>query len=454
MKHQDRSRCFSSRFVLLFKLFLLSFLLLFSWPGQVSAFNSVEGAIAWAEGQGVGDNWDEECGQEWAYWCLHFVGHCYLQVPAGDYSAIDAWYRDDDKYGPQMTDYDPPRGAMVFFYVSGVWGHVGLACGDGNMWHAWIDGIRHDAISNYYGYTYLGWRWPQTWTDDEPGGECGITVGPGTTTIDDSSACFVRYGTPSYWHGQSSGYSGYSWWTYTTNESSPDNYGKWFLNVTHAGNYEVSAYIPHVNATSEQSTYKIWHNGSASYRTINQFNTYGWILLGTYYFSASSDQAVRLNDNTGEPCCSNMVGFDAIELTSVTGVEVREITAEMIDGEMAVRWRTSLEQGNAGWNLYRALGVSEEYEAVNDELIEPYQYEYAFFDPDVEYETIHCYRLEAIDLEGNGQFYGPRCVTPRLAQSEDGEGFIGSDQGETEDSEEASAPVDDEKEDDSPACGF
>jgi len=145
---------------------ILSVILIVLISSDVSSFskNSVEGAIAWAEAQGVGDNVDEIHDRPWAWWCLHFVGHCYLNNHAGDESAIDAWNRDgDDKYGPQMTDPNPPRGALVFF-DSTEYGHVGLSVGDGTMWHAFRDGVRHDAISSYS--TYLGWRWPDGWTDD------------------------------------------------------------------------------------------------------------------------------------------------------------------------------------------------------------------------------------------------------------------------------------------------
>lgn len=152
------------------EIILISVLILFI-PADVLAKNSVEGAIAWAEAQGVGDNYDEEHDREWAWWCLHFVGHTYLNSNAGDYSAIDAWNRNDSKYGPRLTNHNPPRGALVFFDATpsnGNVGHVGLSVGDGTMWHAWTDGVRHESISKYDWIPYLGWRWPNWWTDDLP----------------------------------------------------------------------------------------------------------------------------------------------------------------------------------------------------------------------------------------------------------------------------------------------
>ncbi len=152
----------------LFRLIFFCFLIIAFSPVEAAATNTVEGAIAWAEAQGVGDNWDEANSRPWASWCLHFVGRTYLNSIAGDASAIVAWNRDDDKYGPRTTNQCPPRGALVFFdavAANSYFGHVGLSVGDGTMWHAWTDGIRHDSISNYS--YYLGWRWPDAWTGDE-----------------------------------------------------------------------------------------------------------------------------------------------------------------------------------------------------------------------------------------------------------------------------------------------
>ncbi len=151
--------------------------LLAGWAGTASATdcgsstgqNTVEGAIAWAEAQGVGDN-EDEChdNRPWAGWCLHFVGHCYLRSPAGYARAIDAWNTNDSTFGLRHNTGDPPRGALVFFgETMHSAGHVGLSTGDGRMWHAWTDGIRYESISLYQS-DLLGWRWPIGWTPDLP----------------------------------------------------------------------------------------------------------------------------------------------------------------------------------------------------------------------------------------------------------------------------------------------
>lgn len=133
---------------------------------------SINDAVYWAENQ-IGSNWDSQCGHAWAYWCMHFCGHAYGKVPSGVVTAIAGWNGYDSVFGSRHNDHDIPVGALVFFGTSlYVDGHVGVYIGNGKMIHAWTSGVREDYISRFESH-YLGWRWPEAWTTDDPCDDCG-----------------------------------------------------------------------------------------------------------------------------------------------------------------------------------------------------------------------------------------------------------------------------------------
>lgn len=140
---------------------------------------------------------------------------------------------------------------------------------------------------------------------------------PTEIVVDDQSSGFTKYGPSSYWWQASIGYGSHMWYTYV-NGTTQSNYARWqpSLAGAGAGNYTVYAYIPSNYATSQQAKYRIYHNGSNNYFTVNQNSYYNaWVSLGTYYFSANGTEYVELADATGEAAStSRMVGFDAIKL--------------------------------------------------------------------------------------------------------------------------------------------
>lgn len=163
------------------KFFTLACILYFLvTPKNLSANNTVEGAIQWAENEGIGDNDDDACQDKWTFKCLHFVGHCYLKNNAGYESPLEAWKSSDGFLGPQSTG-PAPKGALIFYDNVPGYGHVGLSCGDGTMWHATTEhgtheGVQHDSI-NRYG-SLLGWRMPNGWIE-ERSPRILISTGPG-----------------------------------------------------------------------------------------------------------------------------------------------------------------------------------------------------------------------------------------------------------------------------------
>jgi len=193
--------------------------------------NSVEGAIAWAEDEAETSPTIDQChapSRSWILNCLHFVAHCYLRNSAGWEDPTHAW-SSTLGFGPQHRGLgvDAPRGALVFFdwtgSVDGVtknWGHIGIACGDGMMWHAYTSGVSHDSIAgvdasfrNSGKGNVLGWRWPNggnegAWTTDpEPTGATGRATGYGTgITILGALVTITANSTPQTLNSDANGY--------------------------------------------------------------------------------------------------------------------------------------------------------------------------------------------------------------------------------------------------------
>jgi hypothetical protein len=138
--------------------------------------------------------------------------------------------------------------------------------------------------------------------------------GGATVIVDDQSTGFTKYGPTSYWYQASIGYGSHMWWTYV-NGTVQSNYAQWKPSLPSAGNYTVYAYVPSNYATSQQAKYRIYHNATNTYSTINQ-NAYSnvWVSLGTHYFSANGTEYVELGDATGEATSTyRMLGFDAVK---------------------------------------------------------------------------------------------------------------------------------------------
>lgn len=144
-------------YVILVMVIAISFINAFN-PTNIYAYRSVEEAISWA--------YSKDGSQYWNWKCFAFVREAYDEAPSYE-SAIDAWNSTVGILGPQ--EFGPaPRGALVF-YDSTIWGHVGIALGDGKFIHAhWDYGVREDNANVLS--TRLGWRWPIKWTSDLPGG--------------------------------------------------------------------------------------------------------------------------------------------------------------------------------------------------------------------------------------------------------------------------------------------
>ncbi|RME00052.1 MAG: hypothetical protein D6812_10395, partial [Deltaproteobacteria bacterium] len=164
------------------------------------------------------------------------------------------------------------------------------------------------------GATYDSAASERTSCGGQPG--CSTTIThSGSNIIDDTDACFEKFGNPAYWYAETcGGYGNHFWWTDAISGNTPENYVKWNLKIGEAGEYKVRVFVPQCRATTRQAKYEIHAAGNTYTKTIDQSIYYDeWVTLGTYYFNTSSGQYIRLNDNTGETNYPD-IAFDAVKL--------------------------------------------------------------------------------------------------------------------------------------------
>lgn len=129
---------------------------------------------------------------------------------------------------------------------------------------------------------------------------CSIEINGNPVVIDDASDCFEHHGT--YWWDEAVGTDGHSYYTYATDDALADSWASWRLNVTVAGNYDISVMIPSsANDMTQQASYTVSHSAGETPVSVNQAaNAGNWVFLGSFWLNEGTTQFVRLNDNTGE----------------------------------------------------------------------------------------------------------------------------------------------------------
>jgi hypothetical protein len=142
---------------------------------------------------------------------------------------------------------------------------------------------------------------------------------PNAIIIDDGDANFQLFGPPTGWRTATSTPNDYytgdvTWTTNISATEASENYARWTLPVsaTLPMTYEVMAFVPRYNSTTQLARYVIHRNGITQTRTLNQNAYYAeWVSLGTYPFVTGTNY-VELGDATGEAQYSKRIGFDAI----------------------------------------------------------------------------------------------------------------------------------------------
>ncbi|MBT3209576.1 MAG: T9SS type A sorting domain-containing protein [Bacteroidetes bacterium] len=115
-----------------------------------------------------------------------------------------------------------------------------------------------------------------------------------------------------YFRDNFSGYNDHSWFTITVDYQEDICWVSWTPNLPDSGIYEVSAFIPPIDANAENSLYKIQYSGGDTTISINQGNySDEWVSLGFFPFAPGDSNYVYLGDNTGIQ--GQSVAFDAIK---------------------------------------------------------------------------------------------------------------------------------------------
>jgi GH25 family lysozyme M1 (1,4-beta-N-acetylmuramidase) len=150
---------------------------------------------------------------------------------------------------------------------------------------------------------------------------------PGTVgvevSVEEGDPNFVRSAS-THWNSSTIGHKGHAYWTYCLKHSE-DCVGEWRPALPQTGLYEVMAFIPRRNATSEKARYQIKHRRGTTEVVVNQARYYDqWVSLGRHPFSVapSMPAVVRLSDQTGEPYTPAVqhrkkIAFDAIRFVLV-----------------------------------------------------------------------------------------------------------------------------------------
>ncbi|MCB0192026.1 MAG: peptidoglycan DD-metalloendopeptidase family protein [Anaerolineae bacterium] len=137
--------------------------------------------------------------------------------------------------------------------------------------------------------------------------------------VDNQDGGFAR--SPSqYWQTAAKGYRDQAWWTWTVSaEQGEDCIATWTPKLPQAGLYEVFAFVPSHNATTQQARYHITYQDGTAEKIVRQADYFqAWVSLGRYALSPERGGQVRLSDLTSEPytrdkATRKQIAFDAVK---------------------------------------------------------------------------------------------------------------------------------------------
>jgi hypothetical protein len=149
-------------------------------------------------------------------------------------------------------------------------------------------------------------------------------VGVEVTIEEDDEGC--TRSVSKYWYESQVGHGGHSYWTYAM-ATKEDCWAEWRAKLPVTGLYEVMAFIPSVNATTQQARYQITHRRGTDTAIVDQSRYFDqWVSLGRFPFSIAPTMpgVVRLSDQTGESFTRDKAGrkqiaFDAMRFVRVEG---------------------------------------------------------------------------------------------------------------------------------------
>ncbi len=135
--------------------------------------------------------------------------------------------------------------------------------------------------------------------------------------IDERDRCFLAFGPTQYWRSEQVGYDDTLLWTNAYDSDTPSNWGRWNLDLTAAGRYEVSVYIDSRFGVHTETQYAVAHAATETGVVLNQGTASGWVSLGEFDFAAGPGQHVSVFDTAVQPDADQHVVADALRLLPV-----------------------------------------------------------------------------------------------------------------------------------------
>lgn len=137
----------------------------------------------------------------------------------------------------------------------------------------------------------------------------------GEVIVEDTSAGFVKGGSPNSWRTAAEGSGNSLTWTRNNDVERPNyNYARWYPSLRANTKYEVFVYIPERYTTTTAAKYYIAHRDGVNSVVVNQStNGNRWVSLGTYTFQGTNADYVSLNDITGERRLTSLIAYDAVK---------------------------------------------------------------------------------------------------------------------------------------------
>lgn len=152
--------------------------------------------------------------------------------------------------------------------------------------------------------------------------KCGLIPREGGI-VDESGACFQRFGGASGWRWTGEGQQNSLVWTYAYTGDIADNYARWNLGFQEKGLYQVEVHIPAGSADVNAIPYTLSHASGESEIIVDQSTVNGWHSLGEFEFSTDAGQWLRLDDNTSVSVvtATARIAFDSVRLTRIGGTD-------------------------------------------------------------------------------------------------------------------------------------
>ncbi len=138
------------------------------------------------------------------------------------------------------------------------------------------------------------------------------------TIVDEAHACFSLFGPAQYWRTEQAGHGGSLRWTNAFENDAPSNWARWSLPFEEPGQYRLEVFVDPMWGVFPQTKYEVKAGGAVHVVTVDQSAADGWTDLGTFTFTATGDEHVRVRDDGAAPVGDGQrVVADALRVTPI-----------------------------------------------------------------------------------------------------------------------------------------